>query len=135
MRVHVIYCSRTGNTKKVAEAMASELKTEAVSVKSLDKPEKTFLFLGSGFYGGSPGKEMMDFIEKNDFSGLSVALFGTSGSGEGKEVLLMEQAFRNKGVSIRGKLFCRGKFLLFNRGRPSEEDLKKAREFARKMAR
>ena len=37
------------------------------------------LFLGSGCYDGRSGKEMVRFIERNDFTGRSIALFGTSG--------------------------------------------------------
>lgn len=134
MKAQVIYFSKTGNTKKLAEAIASEIGVKAVDVKSLEKLEKTIIFMGSGSYGKKPGKEMMDFMEKNDFKGFKAALFGTSGSGKGDEVAIMEKTLLAKGASVKGKFFCKGKFIVFNRGRPSQDDLKKARDFARKMS-
>ncbi|UCG95481.1 MAG: flavodoxin [archaeon] len=134
--MQVIYSSRTGNTRKVAEAMASEIGTEALDVRSGPQLEKgSVVFLGSGCYASRPDKKMLAFIEKNSFNGIKVALFGTSGSGEGKEVQVMEQALREKGAVIKGRFFCRGKFLFSGRGHPSQEELSRAREFARKTIR
>jgi len=55
---------------------------------------------------------MTKFIEKNDFKSRNVALFGTSGSGEGKEVDFMEGLLDVKDASVKGKFFCKGKFWL-----------------------
>ncbi len=134
MKFQVIYFSKTGNTKKVAEAIASELgvKTEDVNVAKLDRD--TLVFLVSGGYGGKPAGGITKFILDNDFKSRDVALFGTSGSGEGKEVTEMENILNPKEAHIKGTFFCKGKFLLFNRGRPNEEDLKEAQKFAKRMA-
>ena len=90
-------------------------------------------FLGSGCYGGKPAKIMTKFIEDNDFKSRNVGLFGTSGAGEGVELIEMEQILNNKDVCIKGKFFCKGKFLFTNRGRPNREDLDKAKEFAQSI--
>ena len=73
----VIYYSNTGNTKKVAEAIATELGITAEHVKAKESLAKdSFLFLGSGCYVGKPGGIMQEFIKGNDFKGRQVALFG-----------------------------------------------------------
>ena len=63
-----------------------------------------------------------------------MALFGTSGSGEGNEVRAMEELLKPKGALIRDSFYCQGRvFFLFYRGHPSNEELANAREFANEM--
>ena len=133
----VIYDSRGGNTRKLAAAMAEALGVKAVDVRavSLD-PGAGILFLGSGCYGGKPGKDMLNFIETHDFRGRPIALFGTSGGGQGLEVEAMAEALKGKGATVKGNYYCGGQFLLFvSRGHPDAADLDAARKFAREMAR
>jgi flavodoxin I len=132
----VIYYSLTGNTKKVADAIATELGVAAENVKTKDKlAEDSFVFLGAGLYGPLRGWGLKRFIDRNNFDGRKVALFGTSGEGKGKEVGALEEAVAAKGAEIGGRFFCRGKFLFFiNRKHPTSKDLGNARIFAREMA-
>ncbi len=130
----VVYYSLTGNTKKVAEAIAAELDVAAENVDTKDRlADESFVFLGAGLYGPLRGWGLKRFIARNSFDGRKVALFGTSGEGKGKEVGALEEAVRAKGAEIAGTFHCRGKFLfLINRRHPTSEDLGNAREFARK---
>ena len=94
----------------------------------------SFALLGSGCYGGKPGKEMEDFIGRQDFSGRKVALFGTSASSKGQEVAALEAMVTAKGAKVAGKFYCSGKFIAFiNRKNPTCEELEDARNFAREM--
>lgn len=133
MKYQVIYFSRTGNTRRVAESIASELGVKAEDVKNATLNEDAFVFLGSGCYGNKPAESMTRFIEDNDFTLRTVALFGTSAAGEGIEVKGMEDILSTKEAFITGKFFCKGKFFLTNRGKPSHEDLDQARTFAETM--
>ena len=132
----VLFYSRGGNTRKLADAIAGELGVKAADVKaaSLDK-EAGVIFLGSGCYGGKPGEDMMKFISANDFTGRKVALFGTSASRGGKELQAMEEALKQKGANVLGKYECGGQFLVIvRRGHPNDADLANAKKFAREMA-
>lgn len=132
----VIYDSRGGNTRKVAEAIAGELgvTAEDVGAASLG-PADGVVFLGSGCYGGKPGERMAKFIEANDFLGRRVALFGTSAGGAGSEVKAMEAAVKEKGAEVPGRYFCKGQMaVIFSRGHPNPADIDAARKFAREMA-
>jgi hypothetical protein len=51
----------------------------------------------------------------------------------GKEVKEMENILKIKKACIKRKFFCKGKFLFSNRGRPNDEDLKHAEEFAKNL--
>jgi flavodoxin len=87
LSMQVLLYSKGSNTRKLALAIAEELdvKTAEIGEASID-PAADIVFLGSGCYGSRPGEEMMRLIEKNDFNGGKVALFGTSGGGAGLEV-------------------------------------------------
>jgi flavodoxin I len=130
----VIYYSRGGNTRKVAEAIADELWTTAKNIRLVGTlPEGAFIFLGSGCYGSVLVKEISDFIEKNQLQGRKIALFTTSAFGWGKELSVMEKHLLDKGVNIVGRFNCFGQFLAVKKGHPDAEELEKAREFARSM--
>jgi flavodoxin I len=134
MESQILYSSRMGHTKRIADAMASELGTIASDVATAELKDDTLLFLGSGCYGRKPGKSMTEFIERNDFASRTVAVFGTSAGGDGNEVSEMEAMLRSKGATIKGTYACRGSFLyFFSRGHPNEGDLEGARQFARSM--
>ena len=135
MVFEVIYYSLTGNTKKVAEAIATELDVVAENVKtSAGLAEESFVFLGAGLYGPLRSWGLRRFIDGNNFDGRKVALFGTSGEGKGKEVGALEAAVTAKGAEMVGRFHCRGKFLFFiNRKHPTSEDLGNARKFAREL--
>lgn len=132
----VIYYSLTGNTRKVARAIAAELGVAAENVKTKHRlAEDSFVFLGAGLYGPLRGWGFMRFIDRNDFQGRKVALFGTSGEGKGRETGALEDAVAAKGGEVIGRFFCRGRFLfLINPTRPSRSDLRDAKRFAREMA-
>ena len=136
MMVEVIYYSMTGNTKKLAEAIATELNVAAESVSMNTKlADQSLLFLGTGLYGPFQGRGLKRFIHGNHFEGRKVALFGTSGEGKGREVGALEGAVTKKGAAVVGKFHCKGEFLFFiNRKHPMSKDLKGARNFARQLA-
>jgi flavodoxin len=136
----VIYFSRGGNTKKVATAIADELHAKAKHIRSVNAlPEKADLFLGSGLYFLRPSKLVRDFVQNNNFQGRKIALFGTSTTGIGIEIMGMERLLKRKGAIIIGKYYCAGQFfyriagksLIVRKGRPTDKDLGKAKEFAR----
>ena len=135
----IIYFSRSGNTKKIAKAIGEELAVKAKHIQTVETlPKGADIFLGSGLYLMRPSKLVREFIQKNDFFGTRVAIFGTSTSGFGIETLGMEWLLKRKGAIIIGKYYCPGRFFLrfigkvfsIRKGRPSDADLDKARTFA-----
>jgi flavodoxin len=138
----VIYFSLGGNTKKLAVAIADELNVEARHIRSVTSlPGQVDMFLGSGLYFMRPSKMVRDFIRNNDFQGRKIALFGTSTTGIGIEIMGMERLLKQKGAIITGKYYCAGqfryrfagKFFFIRKGRPANKDLEKAKEFARSI--
>ena len=134
--VEVVYYSLTGNTRKVGDAIAAELSVTAEDVKTKDRlAEDSLVFLGAGLYGPLRGWGFKRFIDRNDFRGRKVALFGTSGGGKGIEVGALEDAVKAHGAEVAGSFFCRGRFLFLIRRHPTSNDLENARRFALEVAR
>jgi flavodoxin len=133
----VIVYSRSGNTRKVADALAEELGVKAADVVTAKiDPAAKVIFLGSGRYGGLPGPEMRKFIETGDFKGRKVAFFGTywrAGLNRGREIESTNKALEKKGATVLGDYHCPGKSKIFNAGHPTPEDLDGAKKFARAM--
>jgi flavodoxin I len=133
MNVKVIYFSRKGSTKKIADAIAEEFGIEAKDVKNASLAKNDIVFLGSGSYGGKPGRTMTNFIKNNDFSDIKIALFGTSGGGGGKETNVMENMVKDNGGIVLDKFYCRGKFWFLNKDKPNDEDIVNAKKFAKSI--
>jgi flavodoxin I len=117
----------------VAQAISSELGVKTENVKDAKLKENALVFLGSGCYGSKPAEIMTKFIEEHEFKSVPVALYGTSASGEGIGVTEMKNLLKSKGATVKGAFFCKGKFLLANRGRPNDEDLDEAKKFEDKI--
>jgi len=133
MRVEVLYVSRGGTTKKIAEAIAAEAKTEAKDLKKKPKiSDFDMAFVGSGNYGVEPDREIVEMVNRIKVRNKKIAVFGTSG-GQFNAINEVIEVFRKAGAKVVGKWGCRGKFLFFSRKGPTDKDLKKAREFAKEM--
>ena len=131
----VVYFSATGNTRKVAEAIADELGVVAKNIKTVDTvAQDAFIFLGSGYYGAVLVKQISDFIDRNRLQGRKIALFGTSGFGWEKELSIMEKQISNKGVEVVGRFNCFGRFAAVKIGHPTPDELDQARSFARRIS-
>lgn len=135
MNAGVVYYSKTGNTKKVAEAIGRA--AECLVVRALEEkmPEKIdVLFLGAAVYatydhGLSP--VMIEFINHLDPSDVGkVVLFATGFSGNA--ITIMKGLLEQKGISVDPESFwCKGAFFLFSMGHPNLAEIRQAEEFAR----
>ncbi|MCC8022287.1 MAG: hypothetical protein LIO46_00640 [Clostridiales bacterium] len=137
MKVCVIYHSKTGNTKKVAEAIANAADTTAVPVseaRQLLSEPVDLLFVGDGMYYGGMDKSMRAFIECLDASQIrAAAVFATSGGSWPMGPSGLRGQLKNRGIRVLDQSFkCHGgAFGIAFSSHPNEEDLKAARQFAR----
>lgn len=133
MKIAVRYYTRSGNTKKLADAVA---KTAAVESKDIACPldEKAdILFLGCSYYAFDVDEAVKKFIiEKKDNIG-KIVCFGTSAMMKSMKKPVKKVA-DNVGVAVAEEEFhCRGEFAKFHKGRPNEKDLADASAFAAKI--
>lgn len=134
MTYAVRYYTQTGNTKRLAEAIADELGVEALPITAPINGKADVLLLGNSYYAFTIAPEVRDFV-----AGLSqnnvgkIVNFGTAAMMKStyKKVRAVAEAV---GIPVLDKEFhCKGEFKGMNKGRPNEEDLKAAREFARNI--
>lgn len=136
MNIKVIYHSKTGNTKKVAEAIAKSISASVEPISENTKVETLdILFIGGGVYWGKVDSTIETFIKKLSAKNVKNAVvFGTFG-GMNKAILSMQDLLRKQGINVIDKSFgCKGAVLftlnLVNHNHPNEEDLKAAKKFA-----
>ena len=131
----VVYFSRSGNTRKVADAIAGELGVTATDVMTAGVlPPDDFVFLGTGCYGAKLGGGLARFMERNRFNGRKIALFTTSAFGSLAELAALKKQITQKGADIVDSFSCFGQLLLVKKGHPTLKELGVARKFARKVA-
>jgi flavodoxin len=132
------------NTEKIASALANALEAEVKPPKDVDTTSLSGFDLvgfGSGIAFGKHYKELLDFADNLPLATNKKAfVFSTSGQ-TGKTDKFhkkLKETLQSKGYTVIGEFNCAGfdtygalKLLGgINKGRPNEEDLKKAEEFA-----
>ena len=130
MRIGVFYGTMTWNTRKVADTIAKELGTKAGGLSSASIKDMDIIVLGTGVYAYGIHPAMKKFLTRDDLKGKKVAIFVTWGVADtGTEI--MKKALEEKGATVIDSWNC--KCMVPFKG-PSEEDLKKAVEFAKRIS-
>ena len=133
MKFLVVYFSRGGKTRKVAEAIAQQLGCKAVDIekKIPDVSGVEMLIVGSGQYLGKLHKTLQSFLDGlQPSSKKKAAVFATAGGPDPKVVDVLKGVLEANGYMVVSSFKCRGRFLFFNWSHPNQEDLENAKAFA-----
>ena len=131
MKIAVRYYTKTGNTKRLAEAVAEAVGAEALPITVPVTGETDILFLGNSYYAFSIDPEVRDFIRSLDKEKVGkIVNFGTAAMLNSTWKKVKAEADR-AGIPMDEREFhCKGEFKGVHKGRPNEDDLKAAAEFA-----
>ena len=132
MSFAIRYYTKTGNTKRLADAIAKELGVEALPVSEPVTEKVDILFLGNSYYAFNIDPEVRNFVASlsKDKVG-KIVNFGSAALLNSTYKKVKAEADK-VGVPMDEKEFhCKGEFKGLHKGRPNEDDLKAAREFAR----
>ncbi len=130
----VLYYSRGGNTRKLADVIAGELGVKACDIRySSPDPYAQVILIGSGIYGAKPGDDMERFVGMSDFRGQKVAIFSTSWRTGESGFDSIATALRQKGAILMQGYHCKGRAGIFNLGHPNREEFDGARSYARNI--
>ena len=133
MKAAVRYYTKTGNTKKLCDAIAQAIGTEAKSVDVPLEEETEVLFLGNSVYAANIDKEVKDFVEANKDKIGCLVNVSTAALIEGT-YSRMSKLCRELGIEIDERDFhCKGSFKFMHKGRPDEQDLADAAAFAKEI--
>lgn len=146
MRALVLYYSETGNTEKVAKAIAKGLGSELKKIEDVkieDVKDYDLLCIGTPVHGFGPAKKVEKFLDELPvMSGKKGAAFCTMHIwGDKRTFKIIKEKLSNKGISFIDGFSCLGLSRLignfgpriFNKGRPNEENLKEAESFGKKI--
>ena len=132
MKIAVRYYTKTGNTKRLAEAVAEAVSAEARPISDpVDEPVD-ILFLGNSYYAFTIDPEVRSFIRSLDKNKVKkIVNFGSAAMMNSTWKKVKAEADK-AGIPMDEREFhCKGQFKGVHKGRPKEEDLKAAAEFAR----
>lgn len=134
MKIAVRYYTKTGNTKKLAEAVAGAVGVEALPISSPVNESVDILFLGNSYYAFSIDPEVREFIRSLDKSKVGrIVNFGSAAMLNSTWKKVKAEADKI-GVAMDEREFhCKGEFKGVHKGKPDQEDLRAAAEFARKI--
>lgn len=125
--------SKKGNTEKLANAIAKATGIEALDVSNPLSEKVDRLFLINAMYAANIDNEVKEFLKQNkDLIG-EVVNFNTSATGR-STWNLVKSATDELGIRLSDKEFhCAASWIFINKGLPSEDDFKRAGDFALSM--
>ena len=134
MTYAVRFYTKTGNTKRLAEAIAKELGVEALPISSPVEEKVDILFLGNSYYAFTIDPEVRAFVRSLDSKKVGkIVNFGSAAMLNSTYRKVKAEA-DGVGIPMMEKEFhCKGEFKGLHKGRPNEADLKAAAEFARSI--
>ncbi len=132
MTYAVRYYTKTGNTKKLAEAVAKVLGVEAQPISVPVSEEVDYLFLGNSYYAFTIDPEVRDFVAGLDKNMVKkIVNFGSAAMMNSTRKKVKAVADR-VGIAMDEREFhCKGEFKGIHKGRPNADDLKAAEAFAK----
>lgn len=132
MTYAVRYYTRTGNTERLAKAVADALGVEALPITAPVEEPVDLLFLGNSYYAFSIDPEVKSFVRSLDKSKVGkIVNFGSAAMLNSTYKKVKAEADL-AGIPMEEREFhCRGEFKGLHKGRPNAEDLRAAAAFAR----
>ena len=134
MKIAVRYYTKTGNTKRLAEAVAAAVGAEALPISTPVTEPVDVLFLGNSYYAFSIDPEVRRFVSSLDKNLVKkIVNFGSAAMLNSTYKKVKAEADK-AGIQMDPREFhCKGEFKGIHKGRPNEEDLMAAAEFAKKI--
>lgn len=129
MRIAIRYYTKTGNTKKLADAIEEVTNVKAKDVSQKLTEDVDILFLGSSVYAAGIDNEVKRFINDIDVKIGKVVNFSTTAviKSTKKQV---EKLLKGKNIKMDNREFyCKGSFGLIHKGKPNKTDLENIQKF------
>ena len=132
MKIAVRYYTKTGNTKRLAEAVAKAVGVEALPISTPITEPVDVLFLGNSYYAFTIDPEVRNFIRGLDKNKVGkIVNFGSAAMLNSTYRKVKAEADK-AGIPMDEREFhCKGEFKGIHKGRPNENDIKDAVEFAK----
>ena len=132
MNIAVRYYTKTGNTKRLAEAVANAVGVEALPISEPVAEPVDILFLGNSYYAFSIDPEVREFVASLEKEKVGkIVNFGSAAMLNSTFKKVKAEADK-VGIPMDEREFhCKGEFKGLHKGRPNEDDLSAAAKFAK----
>ncbi len=134
MNQKIIYITKTGHSRKIANKIGEELGLEVLDIKESPKLQNVdLLFVVGGIYGGKSDPKLLEYIDTLPQNAVKKALIMTSCTSMKSTQDEVRERLKAKGTEVDDDEFiCKGNFLFFGWGHPNNEDVENAVNFAKK---
>lgn len=134
MNIKLVYYTKTGHSKKIAEAVGKALSLEPHNIADDPKIFGTdLLFIVGGIYNGVSAGEMIQFGEKlRPAMAQHVAIITSSAFRKDTQQQL-SMTLKSNYIEVIGECMVRGAFTVISMGHPNKEDYNTAIEFANNL--
>ena len=133
MTAAIRYYTRSGNTRKLADAIAQTLALPAETIETPLAEQADILFLGCSYYAFDMDEKVKKFLKANKDKIGAVACFGTSAMMKSMKKP-MKKVLDELGIPLlEDEFHCRGSFGPAHKGKPDERDLAAAQTFAAEL--
>ena len=134
MKIAVRYYTKTGNTKRLAEAVAQAVGAEALPISEPVAEKADILFLGNSYYAFTIDPEVRAFIRSLDKSKIGkIVNFGSAAMMNSTWKKVKAEADK-AGIAMEPREFhCKGEFKGIHKGKPDAEDLAAAAAFSKSV--
>ena len=134
MKIAVRYYTKTGNTKRLAEAIGKAIGVEALPISASITEPVDILFLGNSYYAFSIDPEVRNFVKSLDKNKVGrIVNFGSAAMLNSTYKKVKAEADKI-GIPVDEREFhCKGEFKGLHKGKPDQADLKAAAAFAKKI--
>jgi flavodoxin len=134
MDVQVVYYTKTGNTKKLADCIAATAGVRAGVIGKDAAVQADILFLGASVYWGGIDGKVKSYINSLSPEYVKEAVvFSTSAIAE-RGFPEIKKRLEKRGIKVCDENFyCRGEFRSLHKGKPDAEDLAEAARFTKKI--
>ena len=126
--------SKKGNTEKLANQISQATNEKALTVTSDLTENVDRLFLVNAMYAANIDSEVKSFLARNKDKIGEVVNFSTSCSGKSTWSMVKKECDALQIPLSEKEFHCAASWIFINKNLPSEEDYKKAREFAVSMS-
>lgn len=134
MKIAVRYYTKTGNTKRLAKAVGEAVGAEAMPISEPVNDYVDILFLGNSYYAFSIDPEVRSFIRSLDSSKVGrIVNFGSAAMLNSTYKKVKAEAEKSGIAMDKREFHCKGEFKGIHKGRPDDDDLKAAADFAKSI--
>ena len=132
MKFAVRYYTKTGNTERLAQAVADAVGVQVQPISVPVEDAVDVLFLGNSYYAFSIDPEVRDFIRSLDKEKVGrIVNFGSAAMLNSTWKKVKAEADR-VGIPMDTREFhCKGEFKGLHKGRPNDADMNAAAAFAK----